>query len=87
LKKGKSFSNIVCPFADRFGNTVLLSINGIPKFNMDKTLRSYRGLAIDVTEKAKMQQQILVEEERYKTTLLSVGGALFQPIVPVRSPL
>jgi PAS domain S-box-containing protein len=73
LKKGKSFSNIICPCVDRFGNTVLLSINGIPRFNKDNTLRSYRGLAIDITEKAKMQQQILVEEERYKTTLLSVG--------------
>ncbi len=73
LKKESSFSNLICPFLDKSGNVVYLTISGIPKFNEDRVLRSYRGLAIDITEKAKMERRIIDEEEKYRTTLLSVG--------------
>ncbi len=73
LNKKKSFSSLSCPFNDRFGNVIFLTINGIPRFNKSGQIKSYQGLAIDNTEKAKMEQRISDEEERYRTTLLSVG--------------
>jgi diguanylate cyclase (GGDEF)-like protein/PAS domain S-box-containing protein len=73
INEGRVIKDYKCPFLDKQGNTVYLSINVIPKYNKEKQIITYRGLAIDITEKEKMEQQISNENERYKTTLLSVG--------------
>lgn len=77
IEKNKVFSNFKCPFLDKSGKMVYLSLNGIPKINEEnKQLCTYRGLALDITEKEMMEQQILYENEKYKTTLLSVGEGI-----------
>ena len=76
FREPRIFSNYKCQFADNAGEIVYLSINGIPKLNKENQISTYRGLAIDITEKEMMEQQLSNENERYKTTLLSVGEGI-----------
>jgi diguanylate cyclase (GGDEF)-like protein/PAS domain S-box-containing protein/putative nucleotidyltransferase with HDIG domain len=89
MKEDKVFSNAKCPFVGKSGDTIYLSINSIP--NEDKHQKTYRGLAIDITEKEKMERQISNENERYKTTLLSVGEGIISTdcdgMITVMNPL
>jgi diguanylate cyclase (GGDEF)-like protein/PAS domain S-box-containing protein len=76
LSNGSIFSNYKCAFLDSAGNIIYMSVNGIPGVNEEDCTRTCRGLAIDITEKEKMEQKIAEEGERYKTTLLSVGEGI-----------
>lgn len=75
-KEKKTFTNFKCRFFDKSGNIVFMLLNGIPKVNLNSSLCIYRGLALDITEKEKMERLIADESERYKTTLLSVGEGI-----------
>lgn len=90
-KEGRPFSDYKFPFIHKSGNTIHLSLSGMLFSNEDSGTINLRGLAIDITEKEKMEQRIVEENERYITTLLSMGEGVvstdFDGIITVMNPI
>lgn len=72
----QSFFDTKCIVKTKQGDLITLSINGFPITNELGNYTGYRGLSLDITEKVIMEQTIKNEEERYRTTLLSVGDGV-----------
>jgi diguanylate cyclase (GGDEF)-like protein/PAS domain S-box-containing protein len=91
VKKRQQFSNISCRVRNKAGGTIEMLINGIPFTDDAGEFKGYRGLGADITEKTMMEQAIKDEEERYRTTLLSVGDGVISTdakgLVTVMNPV
>ena len=69
----ESFSDFVAPVFRADGETIYMSVHGMPMTRDDGTMVGFRGLAIDITYKHHMEQLLYQEKEMFRTTLLSVG--------------
>jgi diguanylate cyclase (GGDEF)-like protein/PAS domain S-box-containing protein len=76
ISSQRNITNFTCSVFTKKSSIIHLAINGIPVIDDNNCFKGYRGLGIDITEKTAMEQVIKNEEERYRTTLLSVGDGV-----------
>ena len=76
FSKKDSFVNFINTTKVNKRDTVIVSTNGIPILNSDGTLTGYKGVDIDITERILLEEQNFMEQEKFRTTLLSVGDGV-----------
>ncbi len=58
MEKRESFKNFEYQIMKRDGETISVSINGIPVLNSDREFTGYRGTGTDITERKKAQSEL-----------------------------
>ncbi len=76
FSKKDSFVNFINATKGKNGEAVIVSTNGMPIVSREGTLKGYKGVDTDITERILMEEQNYMEQEKFRTTLLSVGDGI-----------
>jgi diguanylate cyclase (GGDEF)-like protein/PAS domain S-box-containing protein len=66
LRSHRPFRNFTHPRQKPDGETVWLSISGVPKFDDDGRFLGYRGVGSDITSEVRMRQELVEGEARFR---------------------
>ena len=76
FSRKEPFVNFVNATLTKDNAEVIVSTNGMPVLSEDGKLKGYNGSDTDITERIKMEEQSFLEQEKFKTILMSVGDAI-----------
>ena len=74
MEQGEPFHGVLCEVRSRAGRSLLLSLTGVPVLDPDGALAGYRGSAVDVTERERIQRELRRSEEGMR----ALARALYQ---------
>ena len=66
LRSHRPFRSFVHPRRKPDGDTVWLSISGVPRFDDQNRFLGYRGVGADITSQVHMQQELVESETRFR---------------------
>jgi len=76
FSKKDPFSDFINATRRKNGEVIIVSTNGMPIVNDQGDLIGYKGIDTDITERVLMDEQKFIEQEKFRTTLLSVGDGI-----------
>jgi PAS domain S-box-containing protein len=78
LMKEGSFVNFVKPILTKDKKTIWVSTNVIPLFHKDGSLRGYRGIDVDITQRKLADEKLKESEEKYRNLFNNAQIGIFR---------
>jgi len=83
----ESISDIEYEYRHRSGNIVIIRVNGVPRYGPSGNFEGYRGVAKDITESKKKEEDLIRAKEKAESATRAKSNFLAKMSHEIRTPM